>query len=74
MTRSAKEIEAAILDHVPTDGSTIGNKALFATLQEQFPKLSEEVFHSTRDALIDAGELTRGRGRGGSFPSEPVAD
>ena len=53
---------AALLGHVPTDGSTIGNIKL-----RQILGWEEEHYLSVRDALIWKGVLATGRGRGGAI-------
>ncbi len=52
---------AAFLALVPTDGSAIGNAALRAQLG-----WSEADYDAARDALVAAGRITKGRGRGGA--------
>lgn len=59
-------LRAALLAAVPADGSTIGNQSLLEVLRGQFPQVSEDEFWAVRDALIEAGELAKGRGRGGA--------
>ncbi|MDV7211336.1 class I SAM-dependent DNA methyltransferase [Azotobacter beijerinckii] len=59
-------LRTAILAAVPNDGGTIGNQSLLEHLHKQFPQLNEEDFWAVRDDLIDAGQLAKGRGRGGS--------
>ena len=56
-----------ILSLTPEDGSSIGNGAMLALLQEKIPDLSEDVYEAARDALVDEGVLARGKGRGGSI-------
>ena len=56
-----------IISLTPEDGSSIGNGAMMALLQERIPDLSEDDYTAARDALIDEGLLARGRGRGGSI-------
>lgn len=63
-----------LLSHVPEDGSSIGNGALLERLREVVPDLSDEDYLATRDGLVDAGVLGRGRGRGGSVYRADVAD
>ncbi len=62
----AESIETLILQHVPADGSTIGNGRLLDTLQALSPTLTEQDYWTARDALIDRGILGKGRGRGGA--------
>ena len=50
-----------LLAHIPTDGSGIGNQSLRAALN-----WGEKRYDATRDALVEAGTLEIGRGRGGS--------
>jgi type I restriction enzyme M protein len=52
---------AALLDHVPTDGATIGNGALRKALD-----WDEARYDQARDALVSQGKLAKGQGRGGS--------
>lgn len=59
-------LRVALLAAVPADGSTIGNQSLLERLCGQFPQVSEDEFWAVRDALIEAGELAKGRGRGGA--------
>ena len=63
-----------LLSHVPEDGSSIGNGALLERLREVVPGLSDENYLATRGALVDAGILGRGRGRGGSVYRADVAN
>lgn len=56
-----------ILSLTPEDGSSIGNGAMLALLQEKIPDLSEEAYEAARDALVDEGVLAKGKGRGGSI-------
>ncbi|WP_172151932.1 class I SAM-dependent DNA methyltransferase [Pseudomonas tumuqii] len=58
-------LSQALLAAVPAAGS-IGNQSLLERLRGQFPQLSEDQFWTARDALIEAGELAKGRGRGGA--------
>ncbi len=63
-----------ILSLTPEDGSSIGNGAMLARLQDHIPDLTEDAYADARDALIDDGVLARGRGRGGSIYRADVAD
>lgn len=63
-----------ILSLTPEDGSSIGNGAMIARLQNHIPDLTRDAYAATRDALIDDGVLARGRGRGGSIYRADVAD
>ena len=58
-------LSTALLAAVPEDGSSIGNQALQDQLKTQFAGLTEAQFMAARDALIEAGQLRKGRGRGG---------
>ena len=60
------QLKDLILSIVPEDGSTIGNQALLARLQDHIPGITESAFQEARDELIESGALARGRGRGGS--------
>lgn len=59
-----------ILDLVPNDGSTIGNRKLWESVQaaahERGIKVDEPSFETTRASLIQKGLLVKGKGRGGS--------
>lgn len=59
-------LSTALLAAVPEDGSSIGNQALLEALKGQFGELTEAQFTAARDALIEGGQLRKGRGRGGS--------
>ncbi len=63
-----------ILSLTPEDGSSIGNGAMLARLRDHIPTLTEEAYAEARDALIDAGTLGRGKGRGGSVYRADVVD
>ncbi len=56
-----------ILSLTPEDGSSIGNGAMLALLQEKIPDLPEAQYEAARDALVDEGILAKGKGRGGSI-------
>jgi len=61
------EIRAAILKLVPKDGSAIGNKSLREQVEARLSaKVSEPDYFEGRDALVAAGKLQKGQGRGGS--------
>jgi hypothetical protein len=53
--------QARLLALVPDDGSTIGNTTLMRAL-----KWAEHRYWPTRDSLIEAGMITRAKGRGGA--------
>ncbi|MFC6688540.1 site-specific DNA-methyltransferase [Jhaorihella thermophila] len=63
-----------ILSLVPEDGSSIGNGAMFALLEERVPGITREQYDAARDELIERGILGRGRGRGGSIYRADVAE
>jgi very-short-patch-repair endonuclease len=65
-----RQVRQWLIDVVPGDGSSIGNKTLRDKL-EQFAELrdfsiSEENYWRIRDELISEGLLSKGGGRGGS--------
>ncbi len=60
------ELEQALLDLVPVDGSSIGNQSLLDRLKGPFPDLSEDAFWAARDSLIEQGLLQKDRARGDS--------
>ena len=66
MSRSLDDIKTVILELIPEDGATIGNHSLLAAIQKRTPAVTESEYQAARDALIEEGELARGRGRGGS--------
>jgi len=52
---------------VPVDGTTIGNTALHKALSEHLVQdVSEAEYFAAQQALVDAGRLVKGKGRGGS--------
>lgn len=55
-----------VLAHVSEDGSPIGNGALIARLRETLPELSDDEYQAAKDALVDEGIISKGKGRGGS--------
>ncbi|WP_152991288.1 hypothetical protein [Frankia sp. R43] len=61
--------ERILLNLLPPDGATIGNRALQVKLGWDTDR-----YYRVRDALVDAGHAVRGRGRGGSVRRfvEPV--
>lgn len=67
---SAAQLRQHILDHVPTDGSRIGNASLFHAVEQAIQAngqtLDEDAFSAAREQLIADGVLAKGRGRGGS--------
>lgn len=64
---SSADIRRAILDLLPEDGSTIGNGRLRDLAAARLgAELSEADYFAARDALVSAGQVATGRGRGGS--------
>jgi very-short-patch-repair endonuclease len=65
-----QQLREWLLERVPSDGSTVGNKTLREALEQRAARtdstLTEEHFWQIRDALIAEGKLLSGRGRGGS--------
>ena len=59
-------LEALIMEIVPADGSAIGNQNLLTALRQRRGDVSDEAYHAARNALLAAGKLGKGRGRGGS--------
>ncbi len=71
MTHSqAQALDALLLAAVPDDGSAIGNLALKqafdASAAAQGVEVTAADFEQTRQALLAAGHLVRGKGRGGA--------
>lgn len=61
------DIRAAILELVPSDGTTIGNKVLREQVAVRLGStVAEDDYFEARDALVESGELAKGQGRGGS--------
>lgn len=63
MSQSVRDL---ILELVPTDGATIGSKALIAALRNHLPDLDDAEYHKVKDQLVREGLLAKGRGQGGS--------
>lgn len=61
-----EELRDLIMKTVPADGSKIGNQSLIAKLRDDLPDLGDDEYHSAKEALVDEGLLSKGRGRGGS--------
>lgn len=53
--------EKALLDHLPSDGSAVGNRTVQRTL-----RWNDSRYWAIRNSLVDKGLILRGRGRGGS--------
>jgi len=68
------QLRDLILSLTPEDGSSIGNGAMIALVNERIPELDESAYIEARDALIDEGTLGRGKGRGGSIYRADVAE
>ncbi|WP_448476883.1 hypothetical protein [Pseudoxanthomonas mexicana] len=64
---SATDIRAAILKALPEDGSTVGNGRMRELIPiELGSAVDEAAYFAARDALVEAGQVATGRGRGGS--------
>lgn len=61
-----QKLEEALLSLIPKDGKPKGNKALLAELRTKFNDITDDEFWKSRNDLIDAGKLSKGRGKGGS--------
>lgn len=59
-------ISELIFSLTPEDGSSIGNGALYALVQERLSHLNRDQFDEARERLVAEGRLAKGRGRGGS--------
>lgn len=70
----SSDLSDLILSLTPEDGSSIGNGAMLALLREHCTTVTDEAYEEARDALVDAGTLARGKGRGGSVYRADVAD
>lgn len=67
MTRKSSDLQDLLLNLLPKDGSTLGNKTALRQLHEAGVRLSEEDYRHTRDCLLAAGLVIKGKGRGGSI-------
>ena len=70
----SSDLSDLILSLTPEDGSSIGNGAMMALLEDHLPHLSEDAYAEARDALVEQGVLGRGKGRGGSVYRADVAE
>ena len=63
-------IRDLVLDHVPADGSRIGNASLLGAIEKAMRAnghaFDEDKVNAAREQLIAEGVLAKGRGRGGS--------
>lgn len=67
MTITMDDLAARLLDLVPADGRSIGNGALRQALSAALGRpVDEDEYFAAQRALVDAGRLVKGRGRGGS--------
>ncbi len=60
------EIESKMLDLIPKDGRSIGNKSLITDLRKKIPNLPDDDFWRIRNQLIQIGKLSKARGKGGA--------
>ncbi len=65
-----QRLVALLLAQLPEDGSNIGNGALFEKLTTQASgagiTFTDNDFHEARERLVAAGQIRKGKGRGGS--------
>ena len=71
MVNREQRLRAVLIQLVPADCSAVGNGALFvqfcaAALAEKLRAPTPEDFQRAREALLEAGLIVKGRGRGGS--------
>ncbi len=71
MVDREQRLRAILIQLVPADCSAVGNGALFvqfcaAALAEKLRAPTQEDFQRAREALLEAGLIVKGRGRGGS--------
>lgn len=60
---------------VPADGTTIGNGSLRKALSDHFGReVSEAEYFEAQQALVEAGRLVKGKGRGGSVARATAGD
>ncbi len=61
------DIQSVLLSLVPADGSAIGNITLRSAVGDKLDRdVDEAEYAVARDALVAAGTLVKGAGRGGS--------
>lgn len=70
-TNRQQRLQSLLLQLLPTDHSAIGNLALWTEFQAAARKqgektVSEDDFSAAREALVEAGQAIKGKGRGGS--------
>jgi len=64
---SKQDLTIPLMNLVPLDGRGVGNTALRQKLTENLGRdIDEAEYAATRDALVAAGRLVKGQGRGGS--------
>jgi adenine-specific DNA-methyltransferase len=69
-----EDLADRLLALLPTDGSSIGNGALRQALSAALGRpVDEAEYLAAQRALVDAGRLVKGRGRGGSVARAPDA-
>jgi adenine-specific DNA-methyltransferase len=69
------DLQCALFDCVPTDGSAIGNLKLRGRVASRLGRdVDEADYLAAQQALVDAGRLIRGKGRGGSVMRAQAAD
>lgn len=62
-----QDLQAELLCLLPADGSSVGNGSLRGLLADRLGRAIDEAeYLAARDALVDAGTLLKGQGRGGS--------
>lgn len=72
MTNSDQTLRDLILQLVPDDGKSIGNKALRDQIAKAAPfEIADTDYFRVREGLIAEGLLIAGRGRGGSVMQTP---
>ncbi len=82
LTPDDAALRAAILAHVPDDGSRVGNQALAKAVAAQMAaRFEPAAFEAARQTLVATGALLKGAGRGGSVrraaasrPPQDLAD
>ena len=73
MSETVQTLRDLILDLVPADGSTIGNRKLIGELRTHLPDLDDAEYHAAKEALVAEGLLAKGRGQGGSVSRADAA-
>lgn len=67
-TEEIEQLETELLNGVPEDGRSIGNKSL----RDEILQWDSDFYLAVRKRLIESGQLITGRGKGGSVRRAPI--